>query len=86
MEFERYKYESFKRFNKKREIFPSITRVLSILQTTSAISASVEKTNFKGRITSDRKPKVFGLSPAVSYEQSESGREELKKSPSPAAL
>ena len=38
------------RFNKTREIFPSVTRVLSILITTSAISASVEKANFKGRV------------------------------------
>ena len=38
------------RFNKTREIFPSVTRVLSILLTTSAISASVERKNFKGRI------------------------------------
>ena len=38
------------RFNKTREIFPSVTRVLSILLTTSAISASVERTNFKGRV------------------------------------
>ena len=37
------------RFNKAREIFPSVTRFLSILLTTSAISASVEKANFKGR-------------------------------------
>ena len=36
------------RFNKTREIFPSVTRVLSILLTTSAISGSVERTNFKG--------------------------------------
>ena len=38
------------RFNKTREIFPSVTRVLSILLTTSAISTSVERTNFKGRV------------------------------------
>ena len=38
------------RFNKTREIFPSVTRVLSILLTTSVISASVEKANFKGRV------------------------------------
>ena len=38
------------RFNKTREIFPSVTRVLSILLTTSAISASVERANFKGRV------------------------------------
>ena len=61
-------------FNKTREIFPSVIRVLSVLLTTSAISASVEKANFKGRVayclaTSDRKPNVSGLSPAASYEQ-----------------
>ena len=38
------------RFNKIREIFPTITRVLSILLTTSAISASVERAKFKGRV------------------------------------
>ena len=38
------------RFNKTREIFPSVTRVLSILLTISAISASVERANFKGRV------------------------------------
>ena len=38
------------RFNKTREIFPSVTRVLSILLTTSAISANVERANFKGRV------------------------------------
>ena len=37
------------RFNKTREIFSSVTRVFSILLTTSAISASVERENFKGR-------------------------------------
>ena len=31
------------RFNKTREIFPSITRVLSILLKTAATSASVER-------------------------------------------
>ena len=38
------------RFNKTREIFPSVIRVLSILRAMSAISASVEKTNFKGHV------------------------------------
>ena len=38
------------RFNKTIEIFPSVTRVLSILLTTSAISASGERANFKGRV------------------------------------
>ena len=36
------------RFNKTRDIFPSVTRVLSILLTTSTISASVKRANFKG--------------------------------------
>ena len=62
------------RFNETRKIFPSVTRALSILLTTSAISASVERANFKGRVawclaTSDRKSKVSGLSPADSYAQ-----------------
>ena len=38
------------RFNKTIEIFPSVTRVLSTLLTTSVISASVERTNFKGSV------------------------------------
>ena len=33
------------RFNKTREIFPSVTRVLSILLTATASSASVERVN-----------------------------------------
>ena len=38
------------RFNKTSVIFPSVTRVLSTLLTTSAISASVERANCKGRV------------------------------------
>ena len=38
------------RFNKTREKVPGVTRVLSLLLTKSAISASVEKVNFKGRV------------------------------------
>ena len=38
------------RFNKTREVFPSVTRVLSLLLTKSAIRASVERGNFKGRV------------------------------------
>ena len=39
------------RFNKTRKIFPNVTRVLiSILLTTSAISAGIERANFKGRV------------------------------------
>ena len=37
------------RFNKTREIFPSVTLVLSILLTISAISANVKRASFKGR-------------------------------------
>ena len=59
------------RFNKTRKVFPSVIRVLCILLTTSAVSASVERANFKGCVayclaTSDSKPKVSGLSPAAS--------------------
>ena len=36
--------------NNIKEILPSVTQVLSILLTTSAISASVERANFKGRV------------------------------------
>ena len=35
------------RFNKTRVIFPSVTRVLSILPATAATSASVERVNSK---------------------------------------
>ena len=35
------------RFNKTREIFPSVTRVLSILLTTAATSSSIERLNSK---------------------------------------
>ena len=38
------------RFNKAREIFPSVTQVLSILLTTAATSASVERVNSKERV------------------------------------
>ena len=34
------------RFNKTREIFPSVTQVLSILLTTADTRASVEKSEF----------------------------------------
>ena len=37
-------------FNKTREIFHSVTRVLNILLTTAANSASIEKANFQGRV------------------------------------
>ena len=52
------------RFNKTREIFPSVTQVLSILLTTAAISAIVEKVNSKERV-----PKVSCPIPAASYAQ-----------------
>ena len=38
------------RFNKTQEIFPSVNRVLSILLTTAATSASVERVNSKERV------------------------------------
>ena len=52
------------RFNKTREIFPSVTRVLSIFLTTAATSASVERVNSKERV-----PKVPCSILAASYVQ-----------------
>ena len=52
------------RFNKAQEIFPSVTWVLSILLTTAATSASVERVNSKERV-----PKVPCSIPAASYVQ-----------------
>ena len=52
------------RFHETREIFPIVTRVLSILLTTAATSASVERVNSKERV-----PKVSCSIPAVSYVQ-----------------
>ena len=40
------------RFNRTQEIFPSVNRVLSILLTTAATSASVERVNSKERVPS----------------------------------
>ena len=48
------------RFNKTREIFPSVTRVLSIFLTTAATSSSVERVNSKERV-----PKVSCSIPAA---------------------
>ena len=50
------------RFKKTREIFPSVTRVLSILQTTAATIASVKRVNSKERV-----PKGPCSIPAASY-------------------
>ena len=52
------------RFNKTREIFSSVTRVLSIILTTAAPSASVERVNSKKRA-----PNVPCSIPAASYAQ-----------------
>ena len=48
------------RFNKTREIFPSVTRVLSIFLTTAGTSSSVERVNSKERV-----PKVSCSIPAA---------------------
>ena len=50
------------RFNKTREIFPSVTRILSILLAAAATSASVERVNSKERV-----PNVPCLIPSASY-------------------
>ena len=52
------------RFIRAREIFPNYTRVLSIHQTTTATSASVERVNSKERVL-----KVPCSIPAASYAQ-----------------
>ena len=52
------------RSNKTREIFPSVTRVLSIFLTTTAISTSVERANSEERVK-----KVPSLIPVASYAQ-----------------
>ena len=52
------------RFNNTQEIFPSVTQVLSILLTTAATSASVERVNSKERV-----PKIPCSIPAASYAQ-----------------
>ena len=59
------------RFNKTREIFPCITRILSILLTTAATSASVERANSTERVgywlATIRKSELFaGISRLVS--------------------
>ena len=51
------------RFNKTREIFPSVTRVLSTLLTTAATRASVARVNSKERVT-----KIPCSIPVTSYE------------------
>ena len=50
------------RFNKTREIFPSVTQVLNIFLTAAATSASVERVNSKERV-----PNVPCSIPAASY-------------------
>ena len=52
------------RFNKTREIFPSVTQVLSIFLTTAATSTSVKRVNSKERV-----PNVPCSIPAASYAQ-----------------
>ena len=51
-----------KKFNKTREILPSVTRVLSILLTAAASSAFVERVNSKERV-----PNVSCSIPPASY-------------------
>ena len=52
------------RFNETREIFPSVTQVLSILLTTATTSASVERVNSK-----KHPPKIPCSIPAANYAQ-----------------
>ena len=52
------------RFNKKREVFSSVARILSIPLTTPATGASKERVNSKECV-----PKVPCSTPATSYAQ-----------------
>ena len=52
------------RFSKTREMFSSVTQVLSILLTTAATSASIERVDSK-----ECAPKIQCLIPAASYAQ-----------------
>ena len=52
------------RFNKTREIFPSVTGFFSILLTTAATSARAERVNSEEHL-----PKVLCSIPAASYAQ-----------------
>ena len=52
------------RFIKKREIFPTVTQILSILLTTAATSASLGRAHSKESVT-----KVPGLGPGARYVQ-----------------
>ena len=52
------------RLSKTRQIFPSLTRVLSVFLTTAATSASAERVNYKEHV-----PKVSCSIPAASYAQ-----------------
>ena len=52
------------RFDKTREIFPSITRVLNVLLTAAATIANLERVSSKERV-----PKVRCSIPATSYAQ-----------------
>ena len=54
------------RFNKAQEIFPRVTRVLSILITTAATSASVERVNSKECV-----PQIPCWIPAARYARGE---------------
>ena len=60
--FEHTNIDILNRFNKTREIFPSVTRILSILLAAAATSASVERVNSKERV-----PNVPCLIPGASY-------------------
>ena len=64
------------RFNKTREIFPSVTRVLSIFLTTAATSASVERVNSKERV---KRSAVCSNNPDNVCEARGSGRKDIRR-------
>ena len=64
------------RFNKTREIFPSVTRVLSIFLTTAATSASVERVNSKERV---KRSALCSNNPDNVCEARGSGRKDIRR-------
>ena len=64
------------RFNKTREIFPSVTRVLSIFLTTAATSASVERVNSKERV---KRSALCSNNPGNVCEARGSGRKDIRR-------
>ena len=66
----------FVRFKKTREIFPCVTRILSIFLTTAATSASVERVNSKERV---KRSALCSNNPDNVCEARGSGRKDIRR-------